>query len=369
MENITFEEIQKAHNKRQNRIAITILVAGTIVSFAIFGPKDKIKEEAEITPAAIVETVIMGEEGSQTAKLEKTAVLESDRSAEAIAEYTGRIKQVNFEIGSAVFQGEVLAVFDQAATENTAKINLDSAQKSFELAEKNLQKTKELLKTEIGRGDEAAKIQVNNARLQKEQAELQLEQARIAFGKTVIKAPVSGKVISKNVAVNDFVSAGQVVAQISGAGNAEAAVSLNAEQIKRIKAGDKVSIIISGETFAGEVASLSAIAGSGERYEVRIRSNDNLSNQINKAAKITFNLRLDGEKADSFFVPLEAVTIGQRKTEVFVAENGKAKSREIKTGEVIGSKIEIIAGLQAGDKVVVKNGRNLQDGQEITIAN
>lgn len=293
--------------------------------------------------------------------------MKSGKSADAVAEYTGRIRQVNFEAGKYVGRGAVLAIFDQAETENAAKVNLASAGKSFELTQKNLEKTKKSLKSELGRGDESAKILVNAARIQREQAELQLEQARIAFGKTIIRAPISGTIVSKNINVNDYVTVDQVIAQISGGGKLEASISLNAEQIKRIKKGDEVDIVISERLAKGKIVSLSSVAGSNERFDVKVQSEKELNGEANRSAKIILTLELSEEKPNSFFVPLEAVTIGQRKSEIFVVEDGKAKTRKIKIGNIIGSKVEIIEGLNTGDEVIIKNGRNLQNEQEVNV--
>jgi len=369
METVTNEDSRKKSKKKKNIISVIILIGGTVLAFLFFGPKgEEVVEEVEIVTPAQVEVMVLGEEGSQTAKLEKTATLKSVESAEAIAENTGRIKSVNFEVGNFAREGSVLAVFDQSKLENSAKVSLESARESLRLAERAVEKTKDFLRSELARGEESAKLQLNIIRIQREQARIQLEQAEIAYGRTFIKAPISGTIVAKNVHTDDFISQGQVIAQIVGGGKLETTLSLNNSQIKRIQTGDEVDIMVSGKIFKGEITYLSQVANSSnERFDVKIQTKEELKQEANKSAQIILSLRLDEEKTGAFFIPLEAVRIGQRKTEVFIAKNGKAMSIEVEIGEVIGVEVEITEGLRIGDNVIVENGRNLQDGQEVKI--
>ena len=53
-------------------------------------------------------------------------------------------------------------------------------------------------------------------------------------------------------------------------------------------------------------------------------------------------------------IPQSAVLNDQGKTVVFVAEGGSYKKRQVHTGIQNGDLVEIIDGLNAGDKVIVK---------------
>ncbi|HTJ01112.1 MAG TPA: hypothetical protein VL527_19670, partial [Dongiaceae bacterium] len=53
----------------------------------------------------------------------------------------------------------------------------------------------------------------------------------------------------------------------------------------------------------------------------------------------------------------------------FVAVNGHAELRLIKTGKTIGDEVEVVSGLDAGEKVVVSDVAQLLDGQPLTLQN
>jgi len=406
----TQEELKK-HKKRQNIIAILILIFGTIFSYILMGPsKDDIKNIPESSQkiSASVKTIIISKDNSKIAKLEKSITFAAGESeANVISENSGRIKSVNFEVGDEVFEGQVLASFDQSDSENSQKISFESSRKNYGKLRDSLEKTEELVEenidlakraveiAEIGKdqastdsekdlarqnlkiakdqkkqAEISADIQVNGLEIQLEQSKLALQQAEIAYSKTFIKAPISGVVNSKKIDSEDYLSLGQAVASIVGNGKAEAKVFLNNNEIKRIKKGDSVEILIDDKNYKGKIISKSEIANiDNGRYEVKIASLENISSVANQTGKIILNLYLSSSENNSFFVSLDAVNMGQNKKEVFIVKDSKAVSRQVEIGKIIGSEIEILSGLEDGDVLITENSRNLQDGQLVKVSN
>lgn len=410
-------ESRKKHIKKQNAISAAILIVGTVLSFFIFGPHG-LKSEDESSVAAenlqpgvvsVVSVIELGKDETKVAQLEKTATLEPQgNGADVVTEYSGRIQSVDFEVGSYVREGQILAIFDQGNKQNSPKVSLESAQNSLQLALDNLERTKEIADeseelaesaVEIAEiqlkqakdGDDkraedlaeenldiaedqedqtkqSSELQINSARLQVEQARGAADQAKIAYEKTIVKAPISGLIVSKNINKDDYLNPGKIVAQVVKQGQLQAKIYLSGDEIGRIKKGDKTRIVVGEKEYAGEIVSFSLIANnSNGRFEVLIRTTDNLSEQTNKNASIFLNVYLDENADGKFFVPLDALNIGQQKKTVFVVEDGKAVSREVETGIIIGTQIEVKSGLSQGDILAVENNKNLQDGQEVKI--
>lgn len=65
------------------------------------------------------------------------------------------------------------------------------------------------------------------------------------------------------------------------------------------------------------------------------------------------------------FVPLDAVYEGEEQASVFVAVDGKAKSKTIELGNIYGRFIEVKSGLQNGDQIILD--RTVVDGDTITV--
>ncbi len=71
-------------------------------------------------------------------------------------------------------------------------------------------------------------------------------------------------------------------------------------------------------------------------------------------------------------IPLFSVIPREEDKVVFVVEDGKASRRTIETGLILGSslpeaEIEITGGLAAGDKLIVRGQKNVDDGDSVTI--
>ncbi|MEA2006955.1 MAG: efflux RND transporter periplasmic adaptor subunit [Patescibacteria group bacterium] len=402
------EEKRRKHIKKQNIIAASIIVVGTILSLLVFGPdKSKSQEPAPQEIATFIETITIGEDETDVAVLQKTATFVSINSADMTAENSGRIRNVNFEVGNYVSKGQILAIFDQSNTENSAKVSLESAQRTLEFANKSLKKIKDLVdkneeltknarkiaeiqldqakdggdkdaialakrslenaKDLEDQTEENSKLQLLSAEQQISRARTGIEQAQIAFENTIIKASISGLIVSKNVNNDQYINAGDIVAQIVGPGKLESVVSLNENQINRIQTGDEVTLSFSNQQAMGEIIALSSIANpSNNRFDVTIQSIDELSSQSHKTAQIDLQLKTVSKDENIFFVPLSAVSIGQQTNTVFIEQNKQAKTVEVELGESIGDQVEITNGLNKGDRLITKNNRGLREGESVT---
>ena len=66
-------------------------------------------------------------------------------------------------------------------------------------------------------------------------------------------------------------------------------------------------------------------------------------------------------------VPASAVVQRGQMELIFIATDGRAQLRLIKTGERIGNEVEVVSGLSAGESVVVDGAASLRDGQALAL--
>ncbi len=406
---MTQEELKK-HREKQNIISAVILIVGILGALIIFGGNNKSSEEKAVDkpeePAKAVKALKLEKGVENAAELKKTLFLNSSNDGMAVAEYAGRIKEINFKVGDFVKEGQVLAIFDQASNVNSVKASLETAQNSYNLALKNLKDTKKITqesldladdsvdiaelkleqakdggnedaidlaeenldvaKTQEDQAEASAEVQINSVEIQLEQARAGLEQARIAYEKSFIRSPVSGYAVSKEIGLDDYVNLGQKIAEIVGEGKLEGKVFLNKNEVSRVKTGDAVSIKIGEKNYEGRLDSISEIANqANQRFEAKIEVARGITNSANQNAQAVFKLRIANQ--DSFFVPLDAINIGQTMTRVFKIKNGVAKAVEVEMGEIIGNQVEIIQGLEEGDQVIIDGNRNLREGMKVKI--
>jgi multidrug efflux pump subunit AcrA (membrane-fusion protein) len=398
---------RKKGKKKVFVIAFIVLAIISVFAWRILNREEAVEESGGDIPSK-VEVMKIDGSNLKAAAIEKTATLKASNSALALAEYSGRIKKINFEAGDYVKKGQVLAFFDQSDSVNSAKLNYNSAKESYDIAEDNLEKTKEIAEESLELADsavdkaevalrqakrtgdedqieiaeenyEAAKdsedqaearteTQINSAKLQLEQSKNQLKQAEIQYKKSFIEAPVSGYIVSKEIEENDYLNPGTKVAEISGKGSLKAKVFLNEKEAKRVKPGDEVKVDILGNSKEGKLEAVSSIANSvNQRYEALVRTDIDSMEYANKNATITFQAGLTS--GDGFFAPIDAVNIGQQRNIVFLEKDGKAISSEVELGQTLGDRVEIVSGLKEGDNLVVEGNRELRDGEAVEIEN
>jgi multidrug efflux pump subunit AcrA (membrane-fusion protein) len=72
--------------------------------------------------------------------------------------------------------------------------------------------------------------------------------------------------------------------------------------------------------------------------------------------------------ADATVVPREAVIVTPNGERIaFVLKDGKALRRKLETGIEGEGRVQIISGLQPGEKVIVAGNEKLRDGMEVKV--
>jgi RND family efflux transporter MFP subunit len=66
-------------------------------------------------------------------------------------------------------------------------------------------------------------------------------------------------------------------------------------------------------------------------------------------------------------VPQSAVLKRGQMELIFVAQQGTAALRLVKTGKVLEDRVEVISGLEEGEQVIVSESAQLNDGQPVTL--
>ena len=142
------------------------------------------------------------------------------------SQVSGTIAKLNVDYNSKVSKGQIVAQLDQArfaarveetrANVLAAQASLAKAKVALEDVERTLKRTKELKQRELVSQSEldaaqtaydSARAQVNVTQAQVGQAQASMNQAQIDLGYTIIRSPVDGIVISRNVDVGQTVAA------------------------------------------------------------------------------------------------------------------------------------------------------------------
>jgi RND family efflux transporter MFP subunit len=73
-------------------------------------------------------------------------------------------------------------------------------------------------------------------------------------------------------------------------------------------------------------------------------------------------------KTPSFVLPAEAIIFNRNGLQVAVLEDGKAEIRKVTVTRDMGTRVEVDAGVKAGDQVILKPPVNLREGDKVRVA-
>ncbi len=275
----------------------------------------------------------------------------------------------------------------------------EAAQAQQRLAEANAKRYAELVETgDVARSvydqyrtqAETARAQANNARQQMEtainqarqsnqgiqaaQAAYEAAQAQVAIAQkavadTLVRAPYSGYVSSRPVAVGEYVTTASVIATVLLTNPLKLQLQVPEAQAPRVQPGMAVALGVEAypdRKFNGRVTAINPAIDPASRSISVEAEVDNPDNTLRSGMFATARIALPGG-AQSVFVPRAAVINDQNTNSyrVFVIQGGAAHLRVVQVGDEENGMIQIFSGVQADEEVATSNQQQLYEGAKV----
>jgi membrane fusion protein (multidrug efflux system) len=309
-------------------------------------------------PAFVTLAPVRAERVSQ--KLEALGNARANESVDVSAKSSNIVTAVKFRDGERVRRGQVLVQLDDA------QVRADAAAAEAALTESESQynRSRELLSTQAlskSSFDQLeATMKANRARLQSAQARLE---------DTVIRAPFSGRVGLRRVSVGTLISPGAVITTLDDTSVIKLDFSIPENFVASLREGLAVRATapaFPGRSFAGKVASIDSRVDVATR-SVTVRAL--LANEDGALKPGMFlNVSLANDEREALVIPEEALTPEAERQFVFVVTDGKAERREVRIGGRRPGSVEILAGLAAGEQIVIEGTQKVRDGSAVRAA-
>ncbi|HEU5235693.1 MAG TPA: efflux RND transporter periplasmic adaptor subunit, partial [Pyrinomonadaceae bacterium] len=171
-----------------------------------------------------------------------------------------------------------------------------------------------------------------------------------------LNSPIDGIVVERNATIGATVGTDANVFKIIDISRVWIDANVFEKDLPRVRNGQPVKVTVTaipGTTFSGRVILINSVVDPDSRT-VRVRTE--VSNPDGRLKPDMFaNVEIVTDvNSSAVSVPQSAVLEDGGKTIVFVAEGTGYKERQVQLGIKTGDRVEIIDGLKAGDKVVVK---------------
>lgn len=336
---------------------------------------------------------------------------------------SGEIKEIHVKDGSWVKAGDLLVTIDQERYRQdlnhadlslrSAKQDLQNAQAIFDKQNGTYARQLALFKQGLISEDQFqdAKLAQDNtdnglqrARVAVQQAESQVALSKDALAKTILRAPMAGRVTGLIAEKGETAIAGQtnvagaVLMVISDMAEMVAEAKVGELDVVKLRPGQPAEIQVDampGKVLQGVVLNVSSSAdraqnslgmgGSQEaqNYKVRVKLTGTKADleplRPGMSARVAV---LVGEAKQVITVPLMAVQereersgglglMPRTRTTVFVLANGKAEERTLRAGASTRRSCEVVEGLKEGEMIITgpaKGFATLSSGKAVKLA-
>jgi len=382
-------------------LAVLILLGGAGAGVWFWMVREK---PLVVEAAAVQERAAGGAAGGGASVLNASGYVTARRRATVSSKVTGKVIEVNVEEGMAVREGQVLARLDDAqprAALELAKAQSEAARRAVRESEvrlaeakltlkRRLQLVKDSLSTQAEVDQAQAEVDSVEARIQAAQQQVAVADRQIAvqqtdLDNTVIRAPFSGVALSKDAQPGEMVSPVSAgggftrtgISTIVDMSSLEIEVEVNEAYINRVTPKQRVVAVLDAYPDWEIPAHVITMVPTADRQKatvlVRVGFNA-LDPRIlpDMGVKVRFLRDESPEAANAparplIFVPKTAIRTTGSDTVVFVVKGQVVEQRAIKAGGTDGDRVEVISGLQSGERVVAPVPETLKDGTAVSV--
>jgi membrane fusion protein (multidrug efflux system) len=308
-------------------------------------------------PAARVHTAVVH---AETAPLltEVSGTIRPLQRAQIAAKLMGAIEELPLTLGQRVRSGDLLARL--AAGDVQAR--LAQAQSQLNLVRRELERERGLLAQGASTADTVRGLEDRIA-----VAQATVREAEVMLGYATIRAPFDGIVARKPAEAGDLATPGTTIVELEGTDAFQVEAAIPDSLATSLAPGTTFTaeVPVSGLRFSVTLAELSSAADPDAR-SVLARFTIPAGSAVRSGQFV--RLQLPGPPVRAILVPITALTVAGQMERVFVVgENQRAVLRIVKSGATRADQVEILSGLDAGERVVISPPAGLRDGQPLDL--
>lgn len=211
---------------------------------------------------------------------------------------------------------------------------------------------------------------IKSAQAAVEAARTQVGTAQAAVTDTTVRAPFSGFISARPVAVGEYVSSSSIIATILRSNPIKAQIQVTEADVPFITVGRGVSLEVDAykdRRFGGTVTAINPALDPTSRAATVEASVENADNALRPGMFATVRITKEGGSA-GVFVPKTAIYDDQstQSYRVFVIQDGVAKPRVVQLGTEEGNEVQIVNGVNADETVATSGLAELYEGARVT---
>ena len=384
--------MKKIKDKKTIIIILSFVLLLTLIGVysrreMLFAKKVKISEPQP----AIVKVQTAETNSNISENIVQNTSIEAVNRVKLTPRVTGRLEKIFVKRGDIVHEGEPVAYLEHeqqdaligAAEAQKASAMADSEKAKAEMMNEktNLERYKRLLDAGFSTMQQydaastsyaSAKASYNAALAKERQAQSELKRSKSSKDDYIIKAPLNGTVLNDySISAGAMISPSSPILDIADLSRLKATLKIPESKIFTVKKGMPVTIrfdALPNEEFKGYVTATDQyVEPSTRTSNVEIELDNRAAGGKLRPGMFGQASITEREAKNVIAIPESSLHSSESGFYVLVAESGKAKQRVISVGIRQDSLVEITKGLKTGDKVIIFGGKNLNNGDKITI--
>ena len=283
--------------------------------------------------------------------------IEAVNRATVQAQTGGEIVEILFDVDDYVERGAVLLRMkdtEQRARVRRAEAALSEAEARLRQAESEYARIRGIFEKKLVSRSamDKATAELKAARARVRQAKAALAEAREQLEHTVVRAPYSGIVVERHVQVGEIATPGKPLMTGISLETLRAVVMLPQKWVSAVREQRKARVYWAGRTF--ESRRVTVYPYGDERahtFKTRVRLEGDLKG-LYPGMLVKVGFRTGTRKV--LAVPAEAIMHRSEVTAVYVVDDAGIHLRQIRAGRPVdGGLVEVLAGLEAGERVAL----------------
>jgi membrane fusion protein (multidrug efflux system) len=364
---------------------LVVLVCGGLVGFNLFRAKAIQQFFATMRRPAVTVSATDVAPSAWTPGIEAFGTVYAAEGIDIAVQVGGIVKSIAFKANEAITAGQLLVQIDDAVE----RADLPGAQSAATLDQDALARARELAKTGVN-----PTVSVDQAETQLELAGSQLAKIEATLDQKAIKAPFAGVVGIPRVDLGQWAQPGTIVATLQNLDRMKVDFTVPEQAVASLTIGQPAVFGVSEDQmkFRGTVTGVDPKIDPKTRLVSVQALLDNKNDELRPGQFIRIRVELPEEKS-VIAIPQTAVTPSLYGDFVFAVEEAKppagaaglsppaagqappaapslvARQVFVKTGRRNGGLIEVVEGLNGGEKIVTAGENRLSNGTPVTIDN
>ncbi len=307
------------------------------------------------TPVSVVEV----QPQKFNAFIEVQSQIAGDENVNAVPQMPGNVTNILVKVGQRVSKGQTLATLDASNVDQ----QIQAADIQVALTKQLYEKQQKLWAQNIG-----TEVQLMTAKASYEGAQKQKAFYVAQRNMSTIKSPINGTVDEIALKVGD-IAGGQSPNHIRVVNfdKLKAEANLGENYLGKVHQNDPVTIVLPdlNDSIQTKLTYVSqAVDPISRAFLVQVRLGNNKKLHPNMSCRMKI---ANYESSNAIVVPVSVIQKTNEGDMLYIADGNKAKSVKVTTGRNSNGMVEILSGLNPGDRVITEGYEELDNGELIEV--